>query len=93
MSIDPRIIADKTGVPKEDVRAVLAALSEVGDGEHYDHAAVEKRSPEEIMRELERFLNERNTSEKPVFDPSATKSDVYAREHVENLKQVTTDCE
>lgn len=57
-----------------------------------DRTAIEERSPEEIMAELERFHDERDTDE-PVFDPSGTDDDIYAREHVKNLKRLTTDRE
>lgn len=64
------------------------------EGEHPDdRAAVEERPPEEIVTELERFLDERDSSDEPAFDPSGADDDVYAREHVENLKQLTTDSE
>jgi hypothetical protein len=92
MSIDARAIADKTGVAEEDVLAVLDALDDA-DGNDADRTAVESHSPKAIMDELERFLDERDIADKPVFDPSGGEEDVYAREHVDNLKQLTTDRE
>lgn len=70
MSIDPRAIADETGVPEEDVLAVLDALDEADDGgtededkDGDDRSAVEERTPEDIIETHETFIEERDVAE------------------------------
>lgn len=56
-----------------------------------DRSAVDERDPEDILRDLDTFLDERDAPDAPLPSAATVRDDYHARRHRENLERLASN--